>query len=172
MQEKSWQRNMLEWVLVLAVAVIAALFLRNYVLEFLSVDGSTMMPTLINGERIITLKLGEVERYDIIVFSLPSDPRRIFVKRIIGLPGERISIEQGQVIIEGELIEEDYLGSYSLQQSMTEIIIPEDHYFVLGDNRAVSLDSRDKVMGTIPAENIRGRGVAVYWPLGRIRLIK
>ncbi|NLN83661.1 MAG: signal peptidase I [Firmicutes bacterium] len=170
--EKSLKRNILEWVGVLALAVLFALFLRNYVVEFLAIDGSTMMPTLINRERIISYKLGEVKRHDIIIFSLSSDPRRIFAKRIIGLPGEEISIEQGRVFIDGQELEEEYLGSFSLQQSMPATIIEKDHYFVLGDNRAVSLDSRDKVMGTIPKENIRGRVIAVFWPISRWRVLQ
>lgn len=172
MQNKRNFREIREWILVLSIAVLAALLLRTYVVEFLGIDGSTMMPTLMNGERIITLKIGDVHRGDIIVFSLPSDPRRIFVKRVIGLPLERIQIIDGQVYINDVLLEEDYLGSYSMQQTMPVTTIEENHYFVMGDNRAVSLDSRDRVMGTIPLANIRGQAVGVYWPLNRIRTLR
>ncbi len=113
-----------------------------------------------------------MNRGDIIVFSLPSDPRRIFVKRVIGLPQERIEIVDGQVFINGTLIEEEYLGSYSMQQAMPETLIEDDHYFVMGDNRAVSLDSRDRIMGTIPRDNIRGKAIGVYWPFNRIRTLQ
>ena len=172
MTKKSNLRELMEWVVVLIIAVFAALLLRTYVVEFLGIDGSTMMPTLINNERIVCLKVGEVKRGDIIVFSLPSDPRRIFVKRVIGLPRESIEIIDGQVIINGNLLEEAYLGSYSLQQTMPATLIEENHYFVMGDNRAVSLDSRDRVMGTIPQDNIRGKAIGVYWPLNRIRSLQ
>lgn len=172
MTKKSNLRELLEWISVLIIAVVAALFLRTYVVEFLGIDGSTMMPTLINNERIICLKVGVVKRGDIIVFSLPSDPRRIFVKRVIGLPQESIEITDGQVFINGNLLEEAYLGSYSLQQTMPATLIEENHYFVMGDNRAVSLDSRDRVMGTIPQDNIRGKAIGVYWPLNRIRSLQ
>jgi signal peptidase I len=172
MNKKSNFRELLEWIVVLVIAVFAALLLRTYVVEFLGIDGSTMMPTLMNGERILCLKVGEVNRGDIIVFSLPSDPRRIFVKRVIGLPQERIEIVDGQVFINGTLIEEEYLGSYSMQQAMPETLIEDEHYFVMGDNRAVSLDSRDRVMGTIPRENIRGKAIGVYWPFNRIRSLQ
>ena len=172
MNKKSNFRELLEWIFVLVIAVFAALLLRTYVVEFLGIDGSTMMPTLMNGERILCLKVGEVNRGDIIVFSLPSDPRRIFVKRVIGLPQERIEIVDGQVFINGTLIEEEYLGSYSMQQAMPETLIEDDHYFVMGDNRAVSLDSRDRVMGTIPRDNIRGKAIGVYWPFNRIRTLQ
>lgn len=172
MTKKSNLRELLEWISVLIIAVVAALFLRTYVVEFLGIDGSTMMPTLINNERIICLKVGVVKRGDIIVFSLPSDPRRIFVKRVIGLPQESIEITDGQVFINGNLLEEAYLGSYSLQQTMPATLIEENHYFVMGDNRAVSLDSRDRVMGTIPQDNIRGKAIGVYWPLSRIRSLQ
>jgi signal peptidase I len=170
--KKSNLRELTEWVFVLFIAVLAALLLRTYVLEFLGIDGSTMMPTLLNGERILCLKVGEIDRGDIIVFSLPSDPRRIFVKRVIGLPRESIEIIDGQVFINGTLLAEAYLGSYSLQQTMPATLIEDNHYFVMGDNRAVSLDSRDRVMGTIPLDNIRGQAIGVYWPLNRIRSLQ
>ncbi|HZW48726.1 MAG TPA: signal peptidase I [Bacillota bacterium] len=169
--EKKRRKEILEWLVALLIAAVAALLFRTYVAEFLLADGSTMIPTLENGERIISLKLGEVQRGDIIVFKLQSDPRRFFVKRVIGLPNEEISIISGQVYINGILWQETYLGSISSQQTMEALTIPEAHYFVMGDNRAVSLDSRDSVMGTIPIENIRGKVVAVYWPLQQVRII-
>ncbi|MCE5196492.1 MAG: signal peptidase I [Negativicutes bacterium] len=171
MEEKR-RKEMIEWVVALLIAAVAALLFRIYVAEFLRADGSTMRPTLESGERIISLKMGEAARGDIIVFQLPADPRRYFVKRVVGLPGEEISIAGGQVYINGTLLPETYLGSVSSEQTMAALIIPEDHYFVMGDNRAVSLDSRDSVMGTIPGKNIRGKAIAVYWPLRQIRIIR
>ncbi len=170
--EQKRRKEIIEWIVALLIAAAAALLFRIYVAEFLRADGSTMRPTLESGERIISLKVGEVARGDIIVFKLPADPRRYFVKRVIGLPNEEISIVGGQVTINGVLLQETYLGSISSEQTMAALIIPEDHYFVMGDNRAVSLDSRDSVMGTIPRENIRGKVIAVYWPLRQIRIIQ
>lgn len=169
--EQKRRKEIIEWIVALLIAAVAALLFRTYVAEFLLADGSTMRPTLENGERIVSLKVGEVQRGDIIVFVLPTDPSRFFVKRVIGLPNEEISIVSGQVYLNGALLQETYLGSISSEQTMAAVIIPEDHYFVMGDNRAVSLDSRDSVMGTIPTENIRGKAVAVYWPLRQIRII-
>ena len=108
-------------------------------------------------------KLGEI-----IIFHYPRDPSRDFVKRVIGVPGDVVEIDDGQVILNGEALDEPYLDRLD-RSSMEPLRIPRDSYFVMGDNRRASNDSRD--WGVVPAENIIGRAWVGYWPLDKLRTL-
>lgn len=151
-----------------AVLLIAVIFtLVNLLSARFVVEGSSMEPNFYHGQYIIVSRLdymfGEPARGDVIVFHYPQDPSRDFIKRIIGLPGETVTIEAGQITIAGEVIEEPYIAATSRYSGEWEL--DRDEYFVLGDNRANSNDSHN--FGPIPREVIIGRAWISYWPVHR-----
>lgn len=143
------------------------------------VTGDSMLPNFSNGEYILTDKVSyhfrPPKRGEVIVFKAPKSQEKDFIKRIIALPGEKIKVESGEISINQEKLEEGYLPSTmitlpkSLVSEGQEIVVPLDEYFVLGDNRQHSSDSRD--WGTVPKDLIVGRAWLRYWPLNRISLV-
>ncbi len=152
--------DMLETV-VLAAILFAGI---NMISARIRVDGYSMEPTLHDGEFVIVNKLayrfGSPQRGDVIVFRYPRDPEQEYIKRVIGLPGDRIRIVNGHVYVNDQLIDEPYVASAPRYQS--EWSVPEDSVFVLGDNRNNSSDSHN--WGPVPLENVIGRALFVYWP--------
>jgi signal peptidase I len=136
-----------------------------------------MMPGLTDQERIFINKftyrfgLGNIQRGDTVVFEFPGDTSKSYIKRVIGLPGDRIRIDRGQVYVNGQALEEDYVEpDYRDDVSKSEIVVEPDEYYVLGDHRNSSSDSR--VWGTVQRKYIYGKAVFCYWPLskmGRLR---
>ena len=143
--------------------------------EQLREDIEDMMPSLDDQERIFVNKyvyrLESIQRGDVVVFRYPRDPSKSFIKRVIALAGDRIRIESGEVFVNGEALEEDYVpAAYADQRSYGEIVIPPNSYFVLGDHRTMSNDSRD--FGPVSIGYIYGKAVFGYWPMdkmGRVR---
>jgi len=164
--EKSELREILESVI---IAIILALIIRAFIVEAFYIPSESMTPTLQVGDRILVNKFlyrfRDVQRKDLIVFKYPVDPQRDFIKRVIGLGGDEVEIISGDVFINGSPIEEDYLGGNAHGYYGPEKV-PEDHYFVLGDNRNNSEDSR--YWGFVPEDNIVGEAFVVYWPLNRL----
>ncbi len=152
--------DMLETV-VLAAILFAGI---NMISARIRVDGYSMEPTLHDGEFVIVNKLayrfGSPQRGDVIVFRYPRDPQQEYIKRVIGLPGDRIRIVNGHVYVNDQLIDEPYVASAPRYQS--EWSVPEDSVFVLGDNRNNSSDSHN--WGPVPLNNVIGRALFVYWP--------
>jgi signal peptidase I len=147
------------------VVLSAILFLGiNAISARIRVDGFSMEPTLHNGEFVIVNKLayqfGDPKHGDVIVFRYPRDPDQEYIKRVIGLPGDRVRIINGQVYVNDELIEEPYIAAPPRYQS--EWSVPKDALFVLGDNRNNSSDSHN--WGPVPMEYVIGRALFVYWP--------
>lgn len=152
----------------LVLAGLLIILFRTFVFQNFIVDGTSMVSTLFPNERVIVSRMsylfGEPGRGDIIVFQYPRDPQRDFVKRIIGLPGETVAINNGQILINGKpLGREDYIDNPSYD-SMEPVTLAEDEYFVMGDNRNASSDSR--VWGPLPQRNIIGKAWFVYFPFG------
>jgi signal peptidase I len=167
----------LEWLGVLLVAVGAAFGVRIWVAQTYLIPSASMEPTLMIGDRILVNKLSYhlhgVGRGDIIVFAKPpketSDPTiKDLVKRVIGLPGEVISSSGGQVFIDGKPLREPWLPPGTVTTGIVRQKIPPNEYFVMGDNRSDSQDSR--FFGPIPRSLIVGRAVLRIWPLSRIHL--
>lgn len=167
--------NFLDWVKIIAIAVAAALFLNYFVIINSTVPSGSMEPTIMTGSRMLGLRLSytfsEPERGDIIVFKYPDDTSQNFVKRIIGLPGETVEIKDGCVYIDGEILEEDYLTVVT-EGDFGPYEVPEGCYFVLGDNRNNSHDSRYWTNTYVPEEYIIGKALLCYWPLSNIGLLK
>lgn len=169
MAVKPWWRETVETVL---WAVVLALVIRAVIVQAFWIPSGSMIPTLLPGDRVLVCKFWysfqEPKRGQIFVFKYPVDPKRDFVKRIIGLPGETIEIRQGQVFINDSPIEEPYVvfpDSYNMKQ----VKVPEGHYFAMGDNRPNSQDSR--FWGFVPEENVRGPVFLRYWPIKRMGLV-
>lgn len=157
------------------IVVALAIFVVGYLFLFQphQVNGASMEPNFHDKEYLLTDKISyrfhPPQRGDIIVFRAPKNRELDYIKRVIGLPGERIRIANGSVFINDQKLKEDYLkgnatsSSGSFLQAGTDFLIPEDEYFVLGDNRSHSSDSRD--WGTVAKEDIIGKAWLRYWPL-------
>jgi signal peptidase I len=170
----------LSWARDLAFSVLIAVVLIVFIYQPVKVEGTSMTPTLADQERIFINKftyrfgLASIARGDTVVFWYPQDPSKSYIKRVIGLPGDQIRVDGGQVYVNGQLLEEDYVppinrDSVSWKDGEAQIV-PKDKYFVLGDHRNSSSDSR--TWGYVPRENIYGRAVFVYWPLDKMGALK
>ena len=163
-QEKiKWGRFFLDIIETLILAVVL-FFGINAVSARVRVDGFSMRPTLDDGEFVLVsklnYKLSNVQRGDIIVFHYPMDPEQELIKRVIGLPGDRIEVNKGIVYVNGQALEEPYIAAPPAYSSQWNV--PEDRLFVLGDNRNDSSDSHS--WGFLPFENVVGKAVLIYWP--------
>lgn len=143
------------------------------------VDGSSMEPMLTDGDNLIvdkiTYRFSDPKRFDIIVFPFKQEKNTYYIKRIIGLPGETVQIdEEGNIYVDGEVLEE-YYGKEVIAnpgRAYEPVELGEEEYFVLGDNRNNSLDGRDPSVGNIKRENIIGRAWLRIWPLDKFGFIK
>lgn len=156
-------------------AVVLAVLIMTFVARAFTVDGPSMTPSLQDGERLLVDKISyrfvEPQRGDIVVFRYPADPRQHFIKRLIGVPGDVVEIRNGVVILNGWALRE----SYTLQPAYGRFApreVPAGHYFVLGDNRNNSEDSRDPRVGFVPRDHIVGRAFWRYWPFDRMSLFQ
>ncbi len=151
----------------------------HFVGQRTQVQGSSMEPTFSTADNLIVDKLSyrfhDPERYDIIVFPLLQEEETFLIKRIIGLPGETVQIdEEGNIYVDGEVIEESYGREVIANpgRAYEPVELGEDEYFVLGDNRNNSVDGRDPSVGNIKRENIIGRAWLRIWPLNKIGFVK
>jgi len=159
------------------LSVLIAIVLIVFIYQPVKVEGTSMMPGLRDQERIFINKftyrfgIGSIARGDTVVFWFPMDRTKSYIKRVIGLPGDLVEIDRGVVMVNGKSLAEDYVPEkYRDYQSHPPQRIGTDEYFVLGDHRSSSNDSR--AWGTVPRQNIYGKAVFVYWPLdqmGRVR---
>jgi signal peptidase I len=163
------------WVRDLLASLAISAFIIIFLYQPVKVEGTSMMPGLEDQERIFVNKFvyrwEPIQRGDIIVFRYPRDTSKSYIKRVIGVAGDHIRIDDGQVFVNGEALDEDYVPSeYADARSYPEIVVPRNSYFVLGDHRTMSNDSRD--FGPVNERYIYGKAVFGYWPmekLGRLR---
>ena len=173
--KKSMKREIFEWIMVFVVAAALAFVVRTFIFEPVRVDGSSMLNTLTDGEYMIATKfdylLGDPERFDIVICDYPNTSDGMYrVKRVIGLPDETIELRAGELYVDGVHIEQDfdmtpneaYFGPYT---------VPPGHYFVMGDNRNNSKDSRSAMVGPLARNEIKGHVRAVVFPFGHFRLM-
>lgn len=177
-KEFSWKREILSTaVYLLAVVAVTFLFVQ-FVGQRTHVNGDSMNVTLEDGDNLIVDKLSyrfkDPERFDIIVFPYQYQEKTYYIKRIIGMPGESVQIIDGMVYIDGEMLDESYgkeVMEYAGVASET-IELGEDEYFVLGDNRNNSSDSRDPSVGNIHEDQIIGKAFLRIWPLNKFGILK
>lgn len=161
-------------------ALIIALFIRAFFVQAYKIPSSSMEPTLLVGDHLLVLKCaygirmpligkylvryGEPHRGDIVVFVYPRDPRKDFIKRVIALPGERVQIVDKKIFVNGRPLEDPW-GYWSeaitFRPNFGPVTVPEGHYFVLGDNRDNSMDSR--FWGFVPEDYLLGKALVIYW---------
>lgn len=157
------------------VAVALAAFIIAFVAQSFLVQGSSMEPSLSEGQRLLVDKLTyrwrSPERGEIIVFNYPADPRRKFIKRVIGLPGDEVMIVGHRLILNGEPLSEPYIRG-PIFSSFGPMTVPDGHVFVLGDNRNNSDDSRFPDVGPIAFDEIVGVARVVYWPLQGMEVLR
>ncbi len=176
-RQRSSTRNAVEWLVVVVGAVVVALLIKTFVVQAFRIPSDSMVPTLLDGDRVLVNKLSydahDINRGDVVVFerppglpASPDDPDDL-IKRVIGLPGERIEARDGIVIVDGRELREPYLAEPASTFNLdAPIVVPEDHVLVLGDNRTNSTDGRS--FGPIPIDSVVGRAFMIMWPPGRI----
>jgi signal peptidase I len=173
-RSKSGRMGM-RWLREVVISLGISVFIIVFLYQPVRVEGTSMMPGLADQERIFINKfayhLGAIERGDVVVFRYPGDPSKNYIKRIVGVPGDHIEILRGSVFVNGNRLVEPYVpAQFRDERSMSEIIVPEGSYFVLGDHRNLSSDSRD--FGVVEGEAIFGKAVFAYWPtemVGKLR---
>ena len=170
--------EILSFLLYVVVVVGITFLIIHYVGQRTYVSGRSMENTLSDGDNLIvdkiTYRFSDPKRYDIIVFPYQYEENTYFIKRIIGLPGETVQIVDGIIYIDGEALQESY-GREVMKNSglaADPVTLGEDEYFVLGDNRNDSTDSRDPSVGKIPRDRIIGRAWVRIWPLSKIGILR
>lgn len=180
---KSWLRlKWKNWGEPFLIAALLAVFIRAFIFGPYKIPTGSMRPTLIEGDRIFVDKLSyrfhEPVRGDVIVFKYPLDPKKDFVKRLVGLPGETLEIKDGKIYIEGKPLEDKPFSNFyyenrndwSYGKVGVAFTIPQNHYFAMGDNSGHSSDSR--YWGFVPKSNMVGKAFLIWWPPKRIRLVR
>lgn len=181
-----------EWTESIVIAFILAMVIRTFLVQAFKIPTGSMRQTLLEGDRILVNKfvygakipftdyrlpaLGKPQRGDVIVFIYPEDPKRDFIKRLIAFEGEKVAIKNGAVYINSRPINDPvfnnicYYNRGEYGDEDTDIVVPPNSYYVLGDNSSSSRDSR--YWGFVPENNLIGKAFLIYWPLNRIRIIK
>jgi signal peptidase I len=159
------------WIRDLVISVMIAIFIIVFVYQPMKVEGTSMMPLLGDQERIFVNKfvyhLEPISRSDVVVFRYPRDLSKSYIKRVVGLAGDRIRIDSGQLFVNGQMVDEDYVpADYADARSYQEMVVPPHSYFVLGDHRSMSSDSRE--FGAVDESLIYGKAVFGYWPVDRL----
>jgi signal peptidase I len=155
------------WLRDLVLSILLAFIVIVFLYQPVQVEGTSMMPRLCNHERIFINKFvyrfEPIQRGDIVVFWYPPDPGKSYIKRVVGLPGDTVSLQEGRVYVNGKALREPYVpAGYLDHRSYPPVYVEPDHYYVLGDHRDSSNDSR--VWGTVDRRYIYGKAVFVYWP--------
>ena len=175
--------GIMDWVIVIAIALAAALVINFFVIVNSTVPSGSMENTIMTNSRMIGLRISywfeQPDRGDIVIFHYPDDPKQIFVKRIIGLPGETVEVKAGVTYIDGEPLEENYINPEYWEGSLEgknydsgPFTVPEGSYFVMGDNRGHSHDSRFWTNHFVFRKAIIGRALLCYWPTSRFGALK
>lgn len=178
MKNRKLKQHLKYIVVNILAAAILSLLLINYVASAYRIRGHSMNSVLNDNERIIISKiavsLGALHRFDIVVLHKPNEPKKSIIKRIVGLPGETIEIREGDVYINNKKLSQPFLTPrddfLARTDNMRAMVIKDGYYFVMGDNRAVSHDSRS--FGPVPGESIYGKTFFRYWPLSRMGKVK
>jgi signal peptidase I len=168
-------RELRGWVKDISLGIVIAILMVVFLYQPVKVEGTSMQPELIDQERIFVNKFvyhfEEIHRGDIVVFWYPKDPSKSFIKRVVGVPGDLVSVRGGRVYINGQLLEERYVPrGYQDSDSYPSVQVKEGQYYVLGDHRNASNDSRS--WGLVPRKYIYGKAVFRYWPVEKVGFIE
>jgi signal peptidase I len=165
------------WLRDLLFSVVIAIVMILFLYQPVKVEGTSMMPTLEDQERIFINKfvykfgIGEIQRLDTVVFWFPNDPSKSYIKRVIGLPGDTVEVREGTVILNGQPMDERYVP-HEFRDGLTlaPSVVAAESYFVMGDHRSSSNDSR--AWGPVHRRFIYGKAVFAYWPLDRLGIVR
>jgi signal peptidase I len=163
------------WLRDLAVSVAISAFIIVFLYQPVRVEGTSMLPVLEDQDRLfinkIAYRVGEIHQGDVVVFEYPRDHTKSYIKRIIALPGDRIRIDHGRVFVNGARLNEPYLPArFSDDRSQPETVLAANKYWVMGDHRSISSDSRD--FGPVDRDLIYGKAVFVYWPMQQLGVVR
>lgn len=167
---KGFMKSLMEWVVIIAVAFVLSIFIRNYVIDTRIVPTGSMLPTIQLQDRLIVdrvfYKFDSFKRGDIVVFQAPDSAQEDLdlVKRLIGLPGEKVEIKNGKVFINDQALNEPYIMAPP-DYDYGPVTVPKNSYFMLGDNRTASKDSH--IWGFLPSDKILGKVWIRYWPMNK-----
>jgi signal peptidase I len=167
--------SLMMWGRDLFVSLIISAFIIVFLYQPVKVEGTSMLPGLDDQERIFINKFvysfEPIERGDVVVFRYPRDPSKSYIKRVIAVPGDRVSIDQGHVYVNDERLSEPYVpAEYVDDRTEKETVVPRGCYYLLGDHRSSSSDSRD--FGPVNRRFIYGKAVFGYWPVDRVGMVK
>ena len=165
---RSWLRDMV-------VSVVVSAFIIIFLYQPVRVEGTSMLPMLEDQDRLfinkMAYKIGDIHRGDVVVFLYPHDHTKSYIKRVIALPGDDLRIDRGQVYVNGHAIKEKYVPArFADDRSQPGLVIPDNEYFVMGDHRSISSDSRD--FGPVDRDLIYGKAAFVYWPMDQAGVVR
>lgn len=165
---RSWARDMM-------VSVVVSAFIIIFLYQPVRVEGTSMLPMLEDQDRLFINKfayrVGQVRRGDVVVFLYPRDHEKSYIKRVIALPGDRLRIDEGKVYVNDEPVQEKYVPQrFTDDRSVSERVIPPHQYYVMGDHRSISSDSRE--FGPVERELIYGKAAFVYWPMEQLGVVR
>jgi signal peptidase I len=165
---RSWMRDVV-------VSVSVSAFIIIFLYQPVRVEGTSMLPMLQDQDRLFINKMayrvGEIHRGDVVVFLYPHDHEKSYIKRVIALPGDDLRIDHGQVYVNGDKVAEKYVPKrFADDRSQPEMMVPANEYFVMGDHRSISSDSRD--FGPVDRELIYGKAAFVYWPMDQAGVVR
>jgi signal peptidase I len=163
------------WLRDILISVAASFLIIMFLYQPVRVEGTSMQPELRDQDRLFINKFAyhfeSISRGDVVVFHYPRDPEKSYIKRIIALPGDRLDIEDGRVYVNGRRVQEPYVPrDYRDSRSVAEMMVPPNEYFVMGDHRSISSDSRD--FGPVERDLIYGKAAFVYWPADNMGVIR
>ena len=159
--------GILLWVRDLVISAVAAALIILFLYQPVRVEGTSMLPRLEDSDRLFINKfvyhVSAIDRGDVVVFHYPRDPEKSYIKRVIALPGDDLRVDHGSVFVNGKLLNEPYVpAEYQDNRSVAEMTLPPHEYYMMGDHRSISSDSRD--FGPVERSLIYGKAVFVYWP--------
>ena len=165
---RSWARD-------LVVSIIVSAFIIVFLYQPVRVEGTSMLPMLEDQDRLfinkIAYRMGDIHQGDVVVFQYPRDHTKSYIKRVIALPGDDLRIEHGRVFVNGVRLKEAYVPNrFADDRSQPDIVLPPHEYFVMGDHRSISSDSRD--FGPVDRNLIYGKAVFVYWPMEQVGVVR
>jgi signal peptidase I len=167
--------SMRSWLRDVVISVSVSAFIIIFLYQPVRVEGTSMLPELEDQDRLFINKMayrvGEIHRGDVVVFQYPRDHEKSYIKRVIALPGDDLRIDHGEVYVNGSRIEESYVPRrFADDRSQPEMTVPVHEYFVMGDHRSISSDSRD--FGPVERELIYGKAAFVYWPMDQAGVVR
>ena len=168
---KGWH----SWLRDLVVSIAVSAFIILFLYQPVRVEGTSMLPALEDQDRLfinkIAYRVGDIHEGDVVVFQYPRDHAKSYIKRVIALPGDDLRIDHGRVYVNGVRLKEPYLQrNFADERSQPEMVLPPREYFVMGDHRSISSDSRD--FGPVDRDLIYGKAVFVYWPMEQVGVVR